>query len=98
MAGKADMDLFGWKQLALWSIEHACLDGPERDAALRQWEREWDAFLRWVVAEHGSCVAAEGEEGGGGGEGEASPRPEQRRGDAVEEGVAVKEDEVKASG
>ncbi|RCI16655.1 hypothetical protein L249_3296 [Ophiocordyceps polyrhachis-furcata BCC 54312] len=31
MVGKADMDLFGWKQLALWSIEHACLDGEERE-------------------------------------------------------------------
>ncbi|EQK98340.1 adenosine deaminase [Ophiocordyceps sinensis CO18] len=35
MVGKADMDLYGWKQLALWSLEHACLEGPERAAMLR---------------------------------------------------------------
>ncbi|OAA69081.1 adenosine deaminase [Cordyceps fumosorosea ARSEF 2679] len=49
MIGKADMGLYGWKQLALWSIEHACLDDDERAAVLQQWERMWDEFLQWVV-------------------------------------------------
>ncbi|EGX94640.1 adenosine deaminase [Cordyceps militaris CM01] len=54
LIGKADMSLYGWKQLVLWSMEHACLDDGERGAILQQWERMWDDFLQWVVATYGS--------------------------------------------
>ncbi|KAJ3472313.1 hypothetical protein NLG97_g11097 [Lecanicillium saksenae] len=54
LIGKNDMSLYGWKQLVLWSIEHACLDDDERSAILQQWERMWDEFLRWVVEKYGS--------------------------------------------
>ncbi|TQV96658.1 hypothetical protein V2A60_002956 [Cordyceps javanica] len=54
LIGKADMGIYGWKQLVLWSIEHACLDDDERAAVLEQWERMWEEFLRWVVETYGS--------------------------------------------
>ena len=60
MVGKADMDLYGWKQLVLWSIEHACLDDSEKDRMLRQWEAGWDVFLAWIV-EHYGDVSSDGE-------------------------------------
>ncbi|KAM4063175.1 adenosine/AMP deaminase domain-containing protein [Hirsutella rhossiliensis] len=55
MVGKADMDLYGWKQLVLWSMEHACLDEAERGAMLREWERQWDEFLEWMLGRYGDC-------------------------------------------
>ncbi|RDA85481.1 hypothetical protein CP532_0013 [Ophiocordyceps camponoti-leonardi (nom. inval.)] len=65
MVGKADMDLFGWKQLALWSIEHACLDGEERETMTARWETSWDEFLLWLVDRYGSGWDVEdGEDGG----------------------------------
>lgn len=54
MAGKADMDLYGWKQLALWSLEHACLDEAERAPMLREWQRQWDEFLAWILDRYAS--------------------------------------------
>lgn len=48
------MSLYGWKQLALWSIEHACLDDDERSTVLQQWDRMWEDFLHWVVEKYGS--------------------------------------------
>lgn len=56
MIGKADFGIFGWKQLTMWSIEHACLDEVEKEAILKQWERSWDAFLDFVVAKYGHVV------------------------------------------
>ncbi|PFH61293.1 hypothetical protein XA68_17710 [Ophiocordyceps unilateralis] len=53
MVGRADLDLFGWKQLVLWSIQHACLDGSERERILRRWEAQWDEFLDWLVVRYG---------------------------------------------
>ena len=53
MIGKADMGLAGWKQLVLWSIEHACLDDSERAIILEQWQKQWDEFLEWVVQTYG---------------------------------------------
>ncbi|KOS22440.1 Adenosine deaminase CECR1 [Escovopsis weberi] len=48
MAGKADMGLWGWKQLILWSLEHACLDADERPAIMKMWENRWQEFLQEV--------------------------------------------------
>ncbi|PNY27610.1 Adenosine deaminase-like protein [Tolypocladium capitatum] len=61
MVGKADMDLYGWKQLVLWSIEHACLTDGEKDKILRQWEAEWEVFLAWVVERYGAAARDEAE-------------------------------------
>lgn len=54
MVGKADMGLFGWKQLILWSLEHACLDSAEYDRVYSQWEQDWIKFVEWVIREYGN--------------------------------------------
>ncbi|KAF4122080.1 adenosine deaminase CECR1 [Geosmithia morbida] len=56
MIGKADMGLPGWKQLILWSMEHACLDEQERTDMLKRWEERWEVFLRDVVETYGHLV------------------------------------------
>ncbi|ODA80826.1 hypothetical protein RJ55_03786 [Drechmeria coniospora] len=56
MVGSADMDLFGWKQLALWSMDHACLGDAEKTAVLADWQERWEAFLRWMMGEYGDAV------------------------------------------
>jgi adenosine deaminase CECR1 len=43
------MGLFGWKQLVLWSLEHACLSDSERSAVVRDWEQKWKEFVDWVI-------------------------------------------------
>ncbi|KAL7931626.1 hypothetical protein V8C35DRAFT_282616 [Trichoderma chlorosporum] len=56
MVGKADMGLYGWKQLAMWSIEHACLSDKEKENILYEWNQLWDAFLNWVDEEYGHII------------------------------------------
>jgi adenosine deaminase CECR1 len=56
MVGKADMGLFGWKQLVLWSIRHACLSNEELERVLEGWEVLWDEFLHKVCDEFGSVL------------------------------------------
>lgn len=52
MVGKADMGLFGWKQLVLWSLEHACLSDSERSTVVHDWEKKWKEFVDWVIETH----------------------------------------------
>ncbi|KAG6000418.1 hypothetical protein E4U21_005478 [Claviceps maximensis] len=52
MVGSAHMNLFGWKQLAMWSIEHACLDEADKADMLNEWQRLWDDFLEWTVSKY----------------------------------------------
>ncbi|KAG8670018.1 hypothetical protein FPOAC2_09360 [Fusarium poae] len=54
MVGKADMGLFGWKQLVLWSLEHACLSDSEQSAVVRDWEQKWKEFVDWVITTYGT--------------------------------------------
>ncbi|KAL7953864.1 hypothetical protein V8C34DRAFT_295928 [Trichoderma compactum] len=56
MVGKADMGLFGWKQLAMWSIDHACLNEKERENMKYEWNQQWNVFLDWVDTTHGNLV------------------------------------------
>ena len=49
MAGKEDMSLYGWKQLIIWSLEHACLSPDEFISMKQTWEKRWDIFLQNVV-------------------------------------------------
>ncbi|KAH7312157.1 hypothetical protein B0I35DRAFT_356233 [Stachybotrys elegans] len=60
MVGKADMDLYGWKQLIMWSIEHACVDEAERRELQAMWESQWKFFLENVMKLYGSEVSQEG--------------------------------------
>ncbi|KAI1420344.1 hypothetical protein F5Y12DRAFT_719663 [Xylaria sp. FL1777] len=45
MAGNEDINLYGWKQLARWSIEHSCLSPDELRRTLAEWERRWEDFI-----------------------------------------------------
>ncbi|KAI1268190.1 hypothetical protein F5Y18DRAFT_442639 [Xylariaceae sp. FL1019] len=48
MAGNAGINLLGWKQLALWSIEHSVFDSEyesERTAMKKEWEQRWREFV-----------------------------------------------------
>ena len=56
MVGNASMNLFGWKQLILWSLDHACLSDSERHKVRHQWELEWEKFLQWVVDKYWHAV------------------------------------------
>ncbi|KAK4145271.1 uncharacterized protein C8A04DRAFT_35982 [Dichotomopilus funicola] len=65
MAGKPDMTLHGLRQLAEWSIKHACLDEPGRREALRaDWVRMWDAFCQRIIDGAFTNHDSEGEEDG----------------------------------
>ncbi|EMT60263.1 Adenosine deaminase CECR1 [Fusarium odoratissimum] len=52
LVGKADMGLFGWKQLALWSLEHACLSESEYNRVFSGWEQKWKEFIKWMIEEY----------------------------------------------
>ncbi|EHK44738.1 hypothetical protein TRIATDRAFT_174005, partial [Trichoderma atroviride IMI 206040] len=49
MVGKKSMGLYGWKQLVMWSIEHACLGDDERKEIMDHWEVLWREFLMKVI-------------------------------------------------
>ncbi|KAL7811595.1 Metallo-dependent hydrolase [Trichoderma gracile] len=53
MVGRADMGLYGWKQLVMWSLDHACLSDKERETMFREWEQLWLEFLEWVEKTYG---------------------------------------------
>jgi hypothetical protein len=48
MAGKADMTLYGWKQLIKWSLEHASVNETQREILTREWETHWNTFVEWL--------------------------------------------------
>lgn len=50
MVGKKSMDLYSWKQLVMWSLEHACLDDNERKEIGDNWKILWEKFLDNVIA------------------------------------------------
>lgn len=50
MVGKKSMGLYGWKQLVMWSLEHACLDDDERKEIMDHWKVLWSDFLMNVIA------------------------------------------------
>ncbi|KAI0437603.1 hypothetical protein F4803DRAFT_538021 [Xylaria telfairii] len=49
MAGHRKINLYGWKQLARWSIEHSCLSTDERRRTLIEWEKRWQEFIDILV-------------------------------------------------
>lgn len=58
MIGKADMGLFGWKQLILWSLKHACLDKEEKRIILEKWRVLWTQFLLEVYDKYKYVMVA----------------------------------------
>lgn len=51
MIGRKDMNLFGWKQLIEWSLEHASMTQDEYEVIHTDWTSRWNQFLDDVVAE-----------------------------------------------
>ncbi|KAI2621328.1 hypothetical protein GGS21DRAFT_535952 [Xylaria nigripes] len=49
MVGNEKINLYGWKQLARWSIEHACLSQDERKRAVAEWEKRWEEFISDII-------------------------------------------------
>ncbi|KAI1504763.1 hypothetical protein F5X99DRAFT_405764 [Biscogniauxia marginata] len=45
MVGHNKINLYGWEQLARWSIDHACLDQAERERVLAEWQTRWREFV-----------------------------------------------------
>ncbi|CAK7242806.1 MAG: hypothetical protein STHCBS139747_004308 [Sporothrix thermara] len=52
LVGKADMGLFGWRQLAEWSLEHSCLDEEDTKCARESWLKEWREYIFWLLKEY----------------------------------------------
>ncbi|KAI1141483.1 Metallo-dependent hydrolase [Hypoxylon sp. FL0543] len=49
LVGNRNINLFGWRQLARWSIDHSCLSQVERERILVEWERRWtEEFIPWL--------------------------------------------------
>ncbi|OIW25037.1 Metallo-dependent hydrolase [Coniochaeta ligniaria NRRL 30616] len=61
-AGKTDMTLYGWKQLAEWSIEHSCMDAEERRECMTHWKKRWDDFCLEVIKDYGYLIGLPGPE------------------------------------
>lgn len=51
------MNMHGWKQLAQWSIEHACLDVHQRAEAMGIFDRAWHRFCEKVVEDYDAYAA-----------------------------------------
>ncbi|KAK4200850.1 putative adenosine deaminase-related growth factor [Triangularia verruculosa] len=49
MAGKADMTLYGLRQLIEWSLEHSCMDSRERKQVFDAWLVMWEEFCQEIV-------------------------------------------------
>jgi adenosine deaminase CECR1 len=43
------MSLYGWKQLAKWSLEHSCMNPVEMREVTLVWEEKWADFCKWIV-------------------------------------------------
>ncbi|TGJ86422.1 hypothetical protein E0Z10_g2392 [Xylaria hypoxylon] len=57
MAGNGNINLYGWKQLARWSIEHSCLNPDELRRTLAEWEKRWQDFITAITK--GSSVGSQ---------------------------------------
>lgn len=56
LVGKADMGLYGWRQLAEWSLTHSCYSTPAALACARaNWLDEWRDFVGWLLQEFDSA-------------------------------------------
>ncbi|CZT17177.1 uncharacterized protein RCC_03009 [Ramularia collo-cygni] len=49
LVGDLRMGIHGWKQLAIWSLEHARLDEAQLKQAMSIFQRDWEAFCGWVI-------------------------------------------------
>ncbi|KAI8631210.1 hypothetical protein F5Y19DRAFT_473608 [Xylariaceae sp. FL1651] len=56
MAGHQQINLYGWKQLAIWSIEHSCLSTVERERTMIEWGKRWEDFITAITEASGPGV------------------------------------------
>ncbi|KAK6441271.1 hypothetical protein LTR95_002512 [Oleoguttula sp. CCFEE 5521] len=59
MVGDPRMTLHGWKQLAEWSLEHACLTESEVARGLQILRADWEIYCQWIVDTYGAEADAE---------------------------------------
>ncbi|KAK6431572.1 hypothetical protein LTR95_012267 [Oleoguttula sp. CCFEE 5521] len=59
MVGDPRMTLHGWKQLAEWSLEHACLNENEVARGLQILRADWEIYCQWIVDTYGAEADAE---------------------------------------
>lgn len=62
MVGSPAMGLHGWRQLAEWSIEYACLSDREKVEGYNIFAKDWLSFCTWIVEEYGNYAAGLPEE------------------------------------
>lgn len=53
------MDLLGWKQLALWSLDHSMMSPTEKSSGKQFWEAEWLKFCGWIVETYDKWLSSE---------------------------------------
>jgi adenosine deaminase CECR1 len=58
MIGSESMSLFGWKQLAKWSLEHSCMNEAEMHEVTQIWHSKWAEFCKWIVETYSPMFAA----------------------------------------
>ncbi|CAK7198079.1 hypothetical protein SEUCBS139899_000737 [Sporothrix eucalyptigena] len=51
LVGKADMGLFGWRQLAEWSLIHSCFNEADSKRARENWLKKWNDYVIWLLKE-----------------------------------------------
>jgi adenosine deaminase CECR1 len=59
MIGSESMSLYGWKQLAKWSLEHSCMNPREMAEVTQVWEAKWAEFCRWIFEVYGPMFGYE---------------------------------------
>ncbi|KAG9236353.1 adenosine deaminase family protein-like protein [Amylocarpus encephaloides] len=52
MISSESMSLYGWKQLAKWSLEHSCMEPEMLASVTKVWEVRWAEFCLWIVDEY----------------------------------------------
>lgn len=57
MIGKADMTLYGLRQLLEWSIEHSCMDEKDKAETLNAFRGFWVTWCKWVVSKEAALKA-----------------------------------------
>ncbi|RDL39589.1 uncharacterized protein BP5553_03929 [Venustampulla echinocandica] len=57
MIGADSMSLYGWKQLAMWSLEHSCMEPEQLADVTEEWTRRWQDFCEWIIEEYGPKLA-----------------------------------------
>ncbi|AEO59357.1 hypothetical protein MYCTH_2119593 [Thermothelomyces thermophilus ATCC 42464] len=50
MAGKRNMTLIDFRQLAYWSLEFSCMTPAEKNAVIDDWEKMWSYFVLRIFA------------------------------------------------